>query len=380
MLKLKKSNLSGEVLVPPSKSILHREIIAGCLCEENSTIKNISNISQDIEATIDALTTLGANIEYKENNIYCSAGNIFKKTKDVKIDCKESGTTLRILREFQRIYKGKIDFSGKETLLSRPKIDYIERENEIFIDCNVSSQTLSGLLMFLPLTGNKYIINADNLSSKQYIDLTIHTLERHGIYTKNKEYKNFVCYPSEYKAKETEIEADFSQSANFLVANALGAKINLKNLNLLSKQGDKKILEILNFSPNIINASDIPDIVPALSVWACFRPERTIITNIARLRHKESNRIEGILELNKLGANIIEEENRITIEGCGENFNFKGEKVTALNDHRIAMMFAICSQRLEGEIIIDNEDCVKKSYPTFWQDFKKLGGKAEINS
>ncbi|WP_461247826.1 3-phosphoshikimate 1-carboxyvinyltransferase, partial [Treponema sp. R6D11] len=292
------SNLKGSITAPPSKSILHRELIAGCLSHENSTIKGVNAISTDIQTTIDCLKVLGAEISIKDNIINCSCGEIFNKTDDAVLDCKDSGTTYRILKEFDKIYKGNIKFKK----FSRPTAGYRYQKNEVYVDASATTQNLSGLLLVLPLLDEKYTIYVENLSSKSYIDLTLQTLERHGVYTKNRNYEQFITTPSEYKKADTEIEGDYSQSAFFMIANLLGADIKIHNLNLFSKQGDKEIINILNFNPKVINASNTPDIIPPLAVFACFNDYDTTFTNIEKLKIKESDRVKSILELNKLGA------------------------------------------------------------------------------
>jgi 3-phosphoshikimate 1-carboxyvinyltransferase len=276
-----------------------------------------------------------------------------------------------MLKEFSRIYKGKISFSD----FSRPTPEYEQAQNEIFIDCSSTTQTLSGLLLVLPLMNEKYTIFVENLKSKSYIDLTLQTLERHGIYTQNQNYEKFITTPSEYKPATTEIEGDYSQSAFFIVANLLGADIKIHDLNLFSKQADKEIINILNFMPKNINASNTPDIIPPLAVLACFNDYDTTFTNIEKLKTKESDRVRSILELNKIGANIKEDNGKLIVEGKGKNFVFSNGTVSTFDDHRIAMMFAICAQKADGGIEIDDEKCVEKSYPEFWNIFKELGGK-----
>lgn len=373
MLVLESCKLNGEMNAPLSKSILHREIIAGCLSSEVSTIKNVGNLCEDIKATIDCLIQLGCDIKITDNKIECSCGRLFDNKNDVILDAKESGTTYRILSEFKHICKGKVEVTMQnEEVRNKEVKEYEIYGSEIHIDCSITTQILSGLLFVLPLLKEKYTIHVENLNSKSYIDLTLQTLERHGIYTKNEDYQKFTTFPSEYKAVAVEVEGDYSNSSPFIIANLLGNNVKIHKLNLLSKQADKEIINILNYEPKIINANNTPDIILVLSLWACFRDSDTIITNVDKLRYKESDRVKAILELNKLGADIVELDNRLIIRGKGKDFNFTGGKVSCYNDHRIAMMFAIASTRLSGSIEIDNETCVNKSFPNFWEVFEGL--------
>ena len=408
---IKADKLVGEVSPPPSKSILHRYIIGSSLAKGISKIENIS-FSDDIIATIEAMKKLGANIEKKDNYLLIDGSKTFDKEylNNSEIDCNESGSTLRFLFPLSIVKENKVLFKGKGKLFKRPLSPYFENfdkyqikyshvnENEILldgelksgeyeIDGNISSQFITGLLLSLPLlNGNSKIIIKGKLESSSYIDITLDCLSKFGVKIINNSYQEFIIEGNQtYKSGNYEVEADYSQVAFFLVANSIGSDIKINGLNNNSLQGDKKIIdfisEIDNWSKNeklILDGSETPDIIPILSLKACISKKEIEIVNIARLRIKESDRLKATVEeLSKLGFDLIEKEDSILINSR-KNFIHNNKEIISLSahsDHRIAMTIAIASTCYEGEIILDNLDCVKKSYPNFWEVFLLLGGK-----
>ena len=408
---IKADKLVGEVSPPPSKSILHRYIIGSSLAKGISKIENIS-FSDDIIATIEAMKKLGANIEKKDNYLLIDGSKTFDKEylNNSEIDCNESGSTLRFLFPLSIVKENKVLFKGKGKLFKRPLSPYFENfdkyqikyshvnENEILldgelksgeyeIDGNISSQFITGLLLSLPLlNGNSKIIIKGKLESSSYIDITLDCLSKFGVKIINNSYQEFIIEGNQtYKSGNYEVEADYSQVAFFLVANSIGSDIKINGLNNNSLQGDKKIIdfisEIDNWNKNeklILDGSETPDIIPILSLKACISKKEIEIVNIARLRIKESDRLSAtVQELSKLGFDLIEKEDSILINSRKDfnKINNSPVYLSSHSDHRIAMTVAIASSCYEDEIILDNLDCVKKSYPNFWEVFLLLGGK-----
>lgn len=232
------------------------------------------------------------------------------------------------------------------------------------------------------LEGDSEIIMTSELESKAYVDLTLDVMRDFGVFAENEAYNRFKIKGSQnYKNCNYKVESDFSQAAFWIVAEALGNQISYKDMNINSKQSDRVILDIVKKYKTatgediIIDVKDCPDLVPILAVLASFYFGKTKIINAARVRIKESDRLKAIsCELNKLGANIIEFEDGLDIEGVAE---FSGGVVESWNDHRIAMALAIASTRCTSKLTIIGSECVKKSYPHFWEDFKMLGGKLD---
>ena len=408
---IKADKLVGELSPPPSKSVLHRYIIASSLAKGISKIENIS-FSEDIIATIEAMKKLGAKIEQKENYLLIDGSDTFKNlNENIEIDCNESGSTLRFLFPLSIVEENKVLFKGRGKLFKRPMTPYFQNfekykikhsyidENAILlegqlksgiyeIDGNISSQFITGLLFSLPLLDreSKIIING-KLESSNYIDISLDCLSKFGIKIINNSYQEFIIEGNQsYRAGNYRTEADYSQAAFFLVANAIGSKIRINDLSENSLQGDKKIIDYISEIDNwnskdtlILDGSETPDIIPILSLKAAVSGKKIEIVNVERLRIKESDRLKATVEeLSKLNFDLIEKKDSILINSR-ENFKVsKNEKVVSLSahsDHRIAMMIAIAATCYDGEILLDNLDCVKKSYPNFWEVFLSLGGK-----
>ena len=261
---------------------------------------------------------------------------------------------------------------------------------------NISSQFITGLLFALPLLSFDSIIEITTpLESKGYIDLTLQVLKLYGIEVVNHEYKQFIIRGrQEYKARDYRVESDFSQAAFYLVAGALGNDVTLLDLNLDSLQGDKATIDFLKqmnceiiendegikvvshgLKATTVDASQCPDVIPVVSLALALASGHSEVINAGRLRIKECDRLQATVEeLNKLKAQAVEHESSMELEGVG---TLIGGNVSSHDDHRMAMMLAIASTVCKEPIIIDNKECVKKSYPSFWKDFEMLGGKID---
>lgn len=418
ILELTPSKLSGKINTPPSKSISHRAIICAALSEGQSKLQNVL-VSDDIEKTIDGMKALGAEIvEIAEKNSinknYIINGGIHDR--ECMIDCKESGSTIRFLIPISLSKHRKVKFIGSGRLSERPLdtyyqifdsqgIEYITENRKLPLKINgalksgkyylrgdISSQFISGLLFTLPLLeGNSSIDITTQLESEDYIYMTIDMLKKFNVEIKYDTGVFYIEGNQKYKAADICVEGDFSQGAFWMVAGTLGAKIELENMPLNSNQGDKVIIELINsMGGNIISDGDklhispakthgrkidvsqCPDLVPILAVLAAVSEGSTEILNAGRLKLKESDRLEAITtELNKIGANIRAYDDKLYIEGVDR---LTGGTVEGWNDHRIVMALAIASIVCENKLYIEGSEAVAKSYPSFWEDFKKLGG------
>ena len=402
-IKINPTKLKGYVNSPASKSIAHRMLICSALANGKSIIGNI-NYSKDIEATINAMKALGAEIFTDKNNAEIN-GIVHIPEKSV-IDCNESGSTLRFIIPVATALGIKTEFHGRGRLHQRP-IDIYTRElskhgitfdynntmpftvsgqlsKGIYeIEGNVSSQFITGLLFALPLlNGDSEIVMTSHLESQPYVDITINVLKKFGIIIEETEKGFHIKGNQTYKTYSGNVEGDFSQAAFFYVANSLGSSIMLGNLNTNSVQGDKKIIEIINQTEQngFFNAdcSDIPDLVPVLAVLASFGKKTSTIYNAERLKIKESNRLETTAELiNNLGGDV-----KITSDGLiiRPTNNMHGGTIESFGDHRIVMAGAVMATALKEELIINGAEAVTKSYPDFFEDYKKLGGNVNVIS
>ena len=401
-LFIKPSLLTGKITIPPSKSLSHRAIICASLCMEGqSKIQNII-FSDDIRATIDRMKILGTDIKEGQNFVLIKRNNIILSNI---IDCNESGSTLRFLIPLSLILTDECVFTGKSRLFERPldvyydifrksNIEYeINTESHFLkimgslqsgsyeIPGNVSSQFITGLFFALPLlNGDSFIKITGVFESKNYIDLTLDILKRYNIYIeKIDEHNYFIKGNQKYKSYNYTVEGDFSQAAFFLVANALGSNIKCHGLNFDSIQGDKEVLNIiekysLNSNEITVDASQIPDLVPIITVIAALKENCiTNIVNAGRLKYKESDRLCAIAtEMNKLGAFVKESNDGLIIKG--KQSLHGGATVNSWNDHRIAMAISIAATKCENPIVLEGHQSVNKSYPKFWDDYKCLGG------
>lgn len=422
--KIYPTKLEGEVKIPPSKSMAHRAVICAALGDGVSKVTNI-DYSDDIIATIEAMSSLGAKITRKEDYLEVDGiRNLDNEYKDQlsserTIDCNESGSTLRFLVPIAALFDGVNRFVGRGNLGKRPldtyynifdeqgiKYSYKEgildlktegklKYGEFKVKGNISSQFITGLLFTLPLLdGDSKIIITTEMESKGYIDLTLSAMKDFGIEIVNNNYEEFIIKGNQsYRSREYRVEGDYSQAAFFLCADALMSNVVVNDLKLDSLQGDKEVIDILDrmglslknknegligevnesLKSTIIDGSQCPDIIPVISLVAALSEGTTEIINAGRLRIKECDRLAAVKsELNKLGAKITEKEDGLIIKGVT---GLKGGvEVWSHKDHRIAMTLAIASTVCDLPIILKDYECVSKSYPEFWGDFKKVGG------
>lgn len=413
--------LKGNVKIPPSKSIAHRAVICAALSNGKCNVTNI-DLSDDIIATIDAMRSLGAIINNTSDSLEIIGINseeaMWSREYQRVIDCNESGSTLRFLVPIALAFEGTTRFVGRGNLGKRPLNTYYEifdkqgieytytdeildlivsgklKSGEFKVKGNISSQFITGLLFSLPLLeGDSKIIITTELESKGYLDLTLSAMKDFGVEIINNDYKEFIIKGNQsFIARDYRVEGDYSQAAFFLSADALGSQVTLLDLKEDSLQGDREIIDILRrmdvsinnnakgiiansnkLKNTVIDGSQCPDIIPVLALVAALTEGRTEIINAGRLRIKECDRLMAVTtELNKLGAKIEEKEDGLIIDGVEKLKG--GVEVWSHKDHRIAMTLAIASTKCLEPIIIKDYECVSKSYPKFFEDFKMLGG------
>lgn len=405
--RLKPSRLKGEVTVPPSKSMAHRAVICASLAPGRSRISNIQ-LSDDIQATIEGMRAFGAVILQEDSVLTIDGvGRRTSSKRSETIDCNESGSTLRFLVPLATLFEGPMHFIGRGKLGQRPLDTYeeifteqhlrYETGNSELLDLtiegslkagdyhmrgDISSQFITGMLMTLPLLdGDSRIQLTTELESRGYIDLTLSVLEEFGICIHvSNDYKQFDIKGDQvYQNKDYIVEGDYSQAAFWLGANALGHDLVINGLNEHSLQGDREVLPILEIlkknvtekEERIIDGSQVPDIIPVVSLVAALSEGKTQITNLERLRIKESDRLTATQkELKTLGADIRAIDDSLHITGV--SMLKGGASVWSHKDHRMAMMIAIASTVCETEIELKDPECVSKSYPNFWEEFERL--------
>lgn len=398
--------LQGTLKIPSSKSMGHRMVIAAAL-SGGGKVENLT-VSADIQATLQGMKALGADYRFDGNTAR------FENRRDVQeetvvIDCNESGSTLRFLLPVAVALcpQKTLIFKGRGRLLDRPLEPYfalfdemgiqyqkgqdglmvqgILKSGECRLSGKISSQFITGLLFALPLLpGDSKIVITDKLESKGYVDMTLEALTVFGIEVENQDYQEFIIPGSQsYFSKDTIVEGDYSQAAFFYAANFIGSDVVLERLNPNSSQGDRAVEAILtDFAGQDnceLDVSDIPDLVPALAAAAAYRAGKgTRFVNASRLRIKESDRIAATcLMLRALGAQVEEGEDSITVWGQ-ETLPGTGENaLDCCNDHRIAMAAAAAAVGCTGKVRLLGAECVSKSYPAFWEDYRRLGGEVK---
>ena len=408
---------NGTVNVPPSKSDVHRAIICAAMANGVSRISPVA-LSNDIKATIGCIKALGADAVL-ENNVLTVDGTNMYKNKTALLDCGESGSTLRFFIPIAAVGNINATFVGKGKLPQRPIGIFTEAlpkagtvcktegglpleikgqlKSGIFeIPGNVSSQFITGLLLALPiLEGDSEIVLTSPLESVGYIAMTIRTMKQFGVNIQATEKGWHIKGGQSYKTCDYTTDGDWSQAAFFMVLGAVSGKVTVKGVAKDSTQGDKKCAEILaRFGAKVtqldnevtvekgklkaitIDASQIPDLVPVLSVCAAFAEGTTKIINAERLRIKECDRLKATAELiNNLGGKVKELSDGLEIIGVS---SLKGGNVNGYNDHRIVMSAAVCAARSDGDITATFAMSINKSYPDFYIDYNSIGGKANV--
>ena len=391
------AQLKGTVTPPPSKSQAHRLIIAAALSDGFCKLSNV-DLSEDIQATLRCMRTLDADAS-ADGTIIRGADLVdgHEEPAPEVMDCGESGSTLRFLIPVSLALKGGGKFTGHGRLMERPQEPYFAlfREKGIFYEQkdgvltvqgkltpgvytlpgNVSSQFITGLLYALPLlAGDSEIRLTTDLESRGYVDMTLDALDKFGVKAEYDGKRTFRVPGNQYyQHQNLAVEADWSNAAFWYGARFLGCPVEIGGLDQASVQGDRAIAgfyEQMGGKGSLeLDVSQCPDLVPPLAAMAGLRAGETT----GRLRIKESDRLATVTEvLNALGAQVEEYEDYLVIHGRERLAG--GVTVSGHNDHRIAMMAAIAAIRCEGPVSITGAECVKKSYPRFWEDYRRLGG------
>lgn len=402
-IQITPGRLRGRLTAPPSKSVAHRMIVCAALAKGVSAVCGAGR-SQDIEATVGAMRALGAQITEEGETLRVTG--IGKPPETVLVDCFESGSTLRFLIPVAAALGVAATFTGRGRLGKRPVqavlaplaergvgSDYrgdlpftlhgALESGDFAIDAGVSSQFISGLLFALPLLGgDSRIIACGKLESRPYIEITTAVMERFGVRTEETGGVWRVPGGQAYRPGRYTVEGDYSGAAFWIAANALGCSITLDGLRPDSAQGDKAIAAIVRrivpeaSRETVIDASDVPDLVPVVAALAACTPGTTRIVGAGRLRIKESDRLATVSEmLANLGGQCEEGADSLTIVGQA---SLNGGVVDSHNDHRIAMSAAVAAIRCSAPVTILGAECVAKSYPQFFEDYKRAGGIADV--
>ena len=421
------SVISGSIQAPPSKSCMQRACAAALINKGTTIIDNGGN-SNDEQAAKNIVQKLGATVESVRKQVVITSNDyIFNSDYPGKhsiISVGESGLSLRMFAPLAALFKQEITLTGEGSILTRP-VDFFEKvfpqlgvevhtnngkiplqlhgplkPKNITVDGSLSSQFLTGLLMaFAKSCKTPVSITVNNLTSKPYIDLTLDILKHFGFKVENHHYERFDIFPrkiySDHSVKYT-VEGDWSNIAFLLVSGAIAGEVIVKDAVMNSSQGDKGVINALEscgaglrITKNEIkvmqkdltafnfDATDSPDLFPPLVALAAYCKGTTTIKGVNRLLFKESNRAKTLQsEFEKMKVGITINGDLMLIKGSK---NVKGAKVSSHNDHRIAMACAVAALKAKGNTVIYHAEAVNKSYPSFFNDIKKLKAAVQVS-
>lgn len=413
--------LSGSVTIPPSKSYTHRAVIIASLAQGSSTIHN-PLLSEDTIASIEACRKIGAQIKVLDEKIEVKGVfGVPKAPKDV-IDVKNSGTTLRVMTPVCSLCSEEVTLTGDDSIRERPMQPLLDALEQLGVQTSsangkapvsvqgpltggrcrivgdISSQFISGLLVACALTRNETSIDLITpLKSQPYVDLTLDVVEKFGGQIEKGTNAFRVPGSQIYRGINYLVEGDYSSAAFLMVAAALTeSDVTVTNISSNSKQGDRRIIDILRaMGVNIqvketsvtvrgagdldgiqIDLGDSPDLLPIIAVIGALANGKTLIKNVGHLRYKESDRLKAITtELNKMGAHVKEGNDYLEIKGVE---SLKGTHLSGWGDHRIVMALAIAALRAKGETIITHAETIPVSFPGFDKTMKSLGADMEL--
>lgn len=411
------TEVTGSVLIPPSKSMMQR-VCAAALLHQGKTIVRNYGTSKDDEAAITIIKDLGATVHFTTNEMIVeSSGTI---TGGGNINCGESGLSARLFTPIAALGNRPVLITGNGSLPGRPMqffkdvleplgvkmegftgyIPFIAegplQVQDITVDGSLSSQFISGILFAYAAAAKEAVqVTVTDLVSRPYIDLTLEVLTAFGKNITNDNYQRFIINPVVFRPAndiQLSIEGDWSSAVFWIAAASIKGSLILTGLEQESVQADKLILEIvqkagaklhwqnkkLQISADKLSAFEVdltnaPDLFPVLAVLAACCKGNSSIKGLHRLVYKESNRAESIFTLlSLLEVDFFLEGDQMMI--CGKD-SFPAINYINPNDHRMAMAGALAAMRCTGEISIHNAEAVEKSYPDFWchlDTFSKL--------
>ncbi len=412
IVTIRKRDIYGSVEAPPSKSMTHRHLITAGLAEGGSVLER-PLVCDDTAATVSGLKTLGINIKEEGGRWIVEGGQI--TVPSGVINCNQSGTTLRLLLGTCSLLDEWCEVTGAPQLLRRPNAPLLEALEQLGVQTwseggyppikikgkmkggvaeirgDVSSQFISSILLTAPYAVEPVTVKVTSrLESKPYVQMTLDAMRKSGVKAISKHGGIEIKVPlGRYRPKRTRIEGDWSSASFMLAAGALSGKVHVDNLGIESSQADKEIIQALNLmgaqvkvkgnrvttEKSILNGiemdlRDCPDIFPVISSLCATAQGKSTLTGLGRLKLKESDRVEAMAEgLRRMGARVQVVNDTCIIQGGP----LKGASIDPHGDHRIAMSFAVLGTVAEGETIINDPDCISKSYPGFWEDLASLG-------
>ena len=403
--------VKGTLTPPCSKSYAQRALAAALLTEEPVVLRNLE-FCDDTRSAMRCIETLGATIEQADPTTLSIKGGLHPRGN--RLDVGESGLSTRLFTPVAALCPTPVTIVGRGTLLSRPMTMMLDplrqlgvtvrdnggflpievcgpmRGGEVEVDGSVSSQFITGLLLALPRAGHDTTLHVHDAVSTPYLDMTLDTAQRFGIEICQRDYEEFYIPGNQrYGTTYFSIEGDWSAAAMLLVAGATAGEITVRNVSMLSKQADTAICTALvragaadiNETDSVtavhrplhafeFDATNCPDLFPALAALAAAAEGVSVIRGTSRLEYKECNRAEAICEeYGKLGIEVdLSEEDVMKIRGGA----IHGARTRSHGDHRMAMSLAVAALRSDGAVTIEGAESVAKSYPRFFEDLEHV--------
>lgn len=403
--------VKGTLTPPCSKSYAQRALAAALLTEEPVVLRNLE-FCDDTRSAMRCIETLGATIEQVDPTTLSIKGGLHPRGN--RLDVGESGLSTRLFTPVAALCPTPVTIVGRGTLLSRPMTMMLDplrqlgvtvrdnggflpievcgpmRGGEVEVDGSVSSQFITGLLLALPRAERDTTLHVRNAVSTPYLDMTLDTAQRFGIEICQRDYEEFYIPGNQrYGTTYFSIEGDWSAAAMLLVAGATAGEITVRNVSMLSKQADTAICTalvragaaVINETDSVtavhrplhafeFDATNCPDLFPALAALAAAAEGVSVIRGTSRLEYKECNRAEAICEeYGKLGIEVdLSEEDVMKIRGGA----IHGARTRSHGDHRMAMSLAVAALRSDGAVTIEGAESVAKSYPRFFEDLEHV--------
>ncbi len=413
-----KSEIKGKIKAPSSKSYTIRGLIGAALARGESEILDPLS-SDDTEASHEVLSKVGVRISEDRGVWRVNGGEFRQPTGD--LFCRESAATLRFMTAISSVIPGQCRLTMASSLAGRPLMPLVEALRQLGVDCdyrpgetcltvnnqvlrggltglpgNISSQFVSALLFVSPLAENPVTIRLTTpLESRSFLLMTLECLKEFGIIVAcSDDWREYRIIPQVYRPLKYQVEADWSSASYLLALGALAGEVEVENLNPESLQGDRAILDLMRqmgvsitTTRNSVSVkrlelkaikadlNDCIDLLPTVAVLAAAADGTSVFSGIDRARFKESDRVAAVRDgLEAMGIKVAEEKDRISVTGSLA----RGAVIDTRGDHRIAMAFSLLGSMV-GDTVIDDAECVSKTYPEFWNVLKSIGGEVKLN-
>ncbi len=396
-IKIYPSKLNGETDAISSKSMAHRAFIISALCSVPSRVK-MRGMTPDVKITVNCLESLGYKIEC-DNDEYTVSYD--EDTEITPLNFKDGKASFKMLLPVIGVMGKRCVLTGKENLVKKTEGllrslngCVFDREvfpmraggklqaGDCFADSSFGTQFVSGLMIALPLAdGNSTLRLSDEIKSSPFIKMTADLMSKFGVEIKETDYGYAICGGQKYFYDGCfSVEGDYTNSAYFMAASLFGNSVTVNGLEKDSFQTDENIygiMEKVKKGEGVIDMQNNAELVPAVAVALCYQKHDTLLKNVKKVKLKETERNEVLISnINKLGGRAESVDDGILIKGTG---GLKGGVIVdSFGDKRMAMAMAFASTVAENSVTVLDVQSVNKTYPNFFNDFMRLGGKCSV--